>query len=446
MSGMVVPEFMRQHMDSQGNTASQPPSSHYTRSVGSEEQKIYDHFLHAVQTESAEEILNRIRTLLVEGSSYEDRDVLSSLDRLVLSDSAYQDFQFILNRCAHILTNRWQGRPHTQSAVPQLIQVLKSKPTTPVDFTRSKANRRLRELLSQFQETEQFQALRRLSCVLEQNERAEKIESQQPLRSLIRRYPYLYPHCLVSDGSSPEDQNSIRSLQDQMQHNYELDLSQFVTYQVRRSSSHNRGDRLLHPVTNPTLLEETDLTEALKHFTGKVSQGCTHRDLAERFLIQSQYRQQTFKGFKGDLYEYLIDAVEPEYGRRQFNNQLHQTLDNILPDNDGSEFNEFLLLRTCSQLLNFLIVQSPTQPKHFVFVDLISNLGPMQTTSLLLKLVLICRKVRPYLEKRLSILFNHYECHSQGSVQWLVMAMEHLNIALSTNFGKVNLALVNSLA
>ena len=109
-------------MDSQGNIA--PPSSHYTRSVGSEEQKIYDHFLKAVQSESAEEILNRIRTLLVEGSSYDDRDVLSCLDRLVLSDSAYQDFQFILNRCAHILTNRWQGRPHTQSAVPQLIQVI----------------------------------------------------------------------------------------------------------------------------------------------------------------------------------------------------------------------------------------------------------------------------------------------------------------------------------
>jgi hypothetical protein len=432
-------------MDSFQGNPSQAPASHYTRSVGAEEQKIYDHFLKSVQTESAEQILDRVRSLLIEGSTYEDREVLESLDRLVLSDNAYQDFQFILNRCAHILTNRWQGRPHTQSAVPHLVQTLGSAPTTPVDFTRSKANRRLRELIRQFQETEQFQALRRLSCVLEETP-SETIVSQQPLRTLIRRYPYLYPHCLVSDGSSPEDQKSVRALQDQMQRNYELDLSQFVTYQVRRSANYNRGDRQLHPVSNPTLLPDDDLTEALKLFTGKVSQGCTHRDLAERFLIQSQYRQQTFKGFKGDLYEYLIDAVEPEYGGRQFNNQLHQTLQGILPDNDGSDFNEFLLLRTCSQLLNFLIVQSPTHPKHFVFVDLISNVGPMQTISLLLKLVLICRKVKPYLEKRLSILFNHYESHTQGSVQWLVMAMEHLNIALSTNFGKVNLALVSSLA
>ena len=432
-------------MDSQGKPSlNQPPSSHYTRLVGSEEQKIYDHLLKAIQSESSDKILDRVRALLIEGSSYDDREILLSLDRLVLSDTASQDFQFILNRCVHILTNRWQGRPQSQSAVPQLISILESTPTTQIDFTRSKANRRLRDLTRQFQDTDQFQALRRLSCVLEQN--GTKLENQQPLRTLIRRYPYLYPHCLVSDGSTPEDQKSVRSLQEKMQHNYELDLSQFVTYQVRRSATtHQRGDRALHPVANPTLLPDSDLTEALKQFTGKISNGCTHRDLAERFMIHSHYQQQTFKGFKGDLYEYLIDSVEPEYGRRQFNNQLHQTLQEILPDNDGSEFNEFLLLRTCSQLLNFLIVQSPTQPKHFVFVDLLSNLGPIATTSLLLKLVLICRKVRPYLEKRLSILFNHYECHTQGSVQWLVMAMEHLNIALSTNFGKVNLALVNSL-
>ncbi len=432
-------------MDSQGKPyINHPPTSHYTRLVGSEEQRIYDHLLNVIQSENPDEILDRVRALLIEGSSYNDREILLSLDRLVLSDSAFQDFQFILNRCVHILTNRWQGRPHCQSAVPQLISLLESTPTTPIDFSRSKANRRLRDLTQQFRDTDQFQSLRRLSCVLEQN--STTLENQQPLRTLIRRYPYLYPHCLVSDGSTPEDQKSVRSLQEKMQHDYEVDLSKFVTYQVRRSATtHHRSDRALYPVANPTLLPDADLNEALKQFTGKISNGCTHRDLAERFMIHSQYQQQTFKGFKGDLYEYLIDSVEPEYGRCQFNNQLHQTLRGILPDNDGSEFNEFLLLRTCSQLLNFLIVQSSTQPKHFIFVDLLSNLGPILTTSLLLKLVLICRKVKPYLEKRLSILFNHYECHTQGSVQWLVMAMEHLNIALSTNFGKVNLALVNSL-
>lgn len=421
-------------------------SSRYHRLISQDEQRLYDHLLHVVQTENCEQVLDRIQSLLVDGSSYPDREILQSLDQIVLTESSAQEFQFILNRCLHIITNRWQGRPQTQAAIPQLVSLLESRSTRPTDFMRSRANRQLRELVSQFQGTEQFHALRRLSIVLNVPP-AEAKSGEQPLGTLIQRYPYLYTHCLVSEGSSVEDQQSVRVLQDKMQRQYELDLSQFVTYQVRQAARQSRPaapNRPTYSVPNPTFLDEPQLCNALKQFTGKVRNGCTHKDLAHRFLIHNT-DQRSFRHFKDDLYEYLIDAVDPEYGRRQFNNQLYQQLQQTLPDNDRSPFNEFLLLRTCSQLLNFLIVQSPNQPKHFVFVDLLSNLGAVNTTSLLLKLVLLCRKVKPYLEKRFSILFSHYESYSQNSVEWLVMAMEHLNIALSTNFGNMNLALVHSL-
>lgn len=436
---------MGQSLSQQGSTSVTDQPGRYYRLVTQEEQKLYDHLLSVVQTESADQVLDRIRNLIIEGTSYPDRDITRSLDQIVLTESSAQEFQFILNRCCHILTNRWQGRPTTQYAIPQLISILESSPAKPTDFTRSKANRQLRELVQQFQGTDQFSALRRLSRVLEQQNIVPEPENQ-PLGTLIRRYPYLYPHCLVTEGSSVEDQQSVRTLQTSMQHRYELDLSQFVTYQVRRSarSLQSQAARTHYAVPNPTFLDEPQLCAALKQFTGKVRNGCTHKDLANRFLVHNT-DQKSFGHFKDDLYEYLIDAVDPEYGRRQFNNQLYQQLRVILPDNDRSDFNEFLLLRTCSQLLNFLIVQSPNQPNHFVFVDMLSNLGAINTTSLLLKLVLLCRKVKPYLEKRFSILFNHYESHTQNSVHWLVMAMEHLNIALSTNFGGMNLALVNSL-
>ncbi len=438
---------MGQELSQQGTTPSPTNQlGRYHRLVTQEEQKLYDHLLAIVQTENPDQVLDRIRNLMIEGTNYPDREIMKSLDQIVLTDSSAQEFQFILNRCFHILTNRWQGRPSTQAAIPHLISLLESSPTRPTDFTRSRANRQLRELVQDFQGTEQFSALRRLSLVLTQQNAVPEPETQ-PLGTLIRRYPYLYPHCLVSEGSSIEDQQSVRALQNDMQHRYELDLSQFVTYQVRqsnRSPRQNEAPRTHYAVPNPTFLDEPQLCAALKQFTGKVRNGCTHKDLANRFLVHNT-DQKSFRHFKDDLYEYLIDAVDPEYGRRQFNNQLYQQLRVTLPDNDRSDFNEFLLLRTCSQLLNFLIVQSPNQPNHFVFVDMLSNVGAINTTSLLLKLVLLCRKVKPYLEKRFSILFNHYEAHTQNSVQWLVMAMEHLNIALSTNFGSMNLALVNSL-
>jgi hypothetical protein len=56
--------------------------------------------------------------------------------------------------------------------------------------------------------------------------------------------------------------------------------------------------------------------------------------------------------------------------------------------------------------------------------------------------VLLCRKVKPYLERRLSILFSHYEGYSRETVQWLVLALENVNVALSTNFGTVDLSFI----
>ncbi|HEY9890191.1 MAG TPA: hypothetical protein V6D02_17420, partial [Candidatus Obscuribacterales bacterium] len=102
--------------------------------------------------------------------------------------------------------------------------------------------------------------------------------------------------------------------------------------------------------------------------------------------------------------------------------------------------NDFLVIRTCSQLLNFLVLESPGKPQHFVFIDLINNLGPLLTTGLLLKIVLLCRKVKPYLERRFSILFSHYETVSQNNVEWLVKMFENLNVALSVNFGTTDIS------
>ncbi|NET47941.1 MAG: hypothetical protein F6K09_04275 [Merismopedia sp. SIO2A8] len=93
-------------------------------------------------------------------------------------------------------------------------------------------------------------------------------------------------------------------------------------------------------------------------------------------------------------------------------------------------------------MLNFLVVDNAKCPQHFVFVDLITNLGPIKAMGLLLRIVLFCSKVRPYLERRCSILFSHYETSDQTAVRWLVYALETLNIALVTNFGNLDLSLV----
>jgi hypothetical protein len=271
----------------------------------------------------------------------------------------------------------------------------------------------------------------------------------KPLITLIPRYPYLYEHCLLGEEYTSEHQQTVRQIQAQVQKKFEIDLSQYVTYQVRRaqilkSTSEVELNRILRPVKNPTLLSEPDLNDSLKHFVGKVEGEYTYNDLAKNFLNHSRHTP-CFAAFKDDLYEYLISSLDMEYGR-QFNERLYTHLKNTLTNCDYQKLDEFLLVRTCSQLLSFLVAESPARPQHYTFVDLITNQGTTLTTGLLLKIVLLCRKVKPYLEKRFAILFNHYESATTSGIQWLVQSLEKLNIALSIHFGSVDLSYINQIS
>ena len=101
---------------------------------------------------------------------------------------------------------------------------------------------------------------------------------------------------------------------------------------------------------------------------------------------------------------------------------------------------EFLKMRTYSQLFNYLIVESPRNPNHLVFMDMISNMGTTKTIGLLLQIVLLCGKVKPYIEKRFSILFDHYESFSSDGAAWLVRSLEKAHIAFSVNFGNLDMS------
>ncbi|HEY9648457.1 MAG TPA: hypothetical protein V6C88_18910 [Chroococcidiopsis sp.] len=419
-------------------------TSRYTRQIGPAEQQIYDHLLRCVEQESPSDLIDRFHALFIDGSTYSDAEIAAALDAVISSKTAVEDFRYVLNRCCHILINRWQTRPQSQSAIPELINLFdgvhgKASP----GVYRSRSSRRLKELTSQFRETEQYHTLCRLSKVMSE---AIEASTNQQLGGLIRRYPYLYEHCLLSEDSTLEQQSTIRQIQASNQRQFEIDLSQYVTYRVRQNqfAKGQLTERQLHaikPVSNPTLLEDRELGLAIKHYVGKIDGSNTHRDLARNFIARSSYTP-SYSAFKDDLYQYILSTVDPSYGKQQFNKQLYLQLKNTFPDSDSQPISDFLIVRTCSQLLNFLVVDSPSCPNHFVFIDLMTNLGPILTTGLLLKILLLCRKVKPYLERRFSILYNHYESYNRDIVQWLINALEHLNIALSTNFGAVDLSFI----
>lgn len=420
-------------------------TAYQNRSISPQEQALYDHLLAHAEHESPHSLTQRFQSLFIDGAGYPDRNIVATLDDILSSQEVEQYFHYVLNRCCHILINRWQGRPHLQPAIPALIRLLEEGTDKRVnEFSRSRQVRKLREIVSGFTETEQYLTLKRLALLIENSDKATS-DANQPLGTLIQRYPYLYEQYVVNEDSPEEHQHNIRRIRAEAQHKFEVNLSHYVTYRVRRARLQKQvtaPERLqrLRSVDNPTLLSDQELVASLNQFSGKVENGRTYSDSARLFLQQNQ--TVSFREFKRELYYYLTSAVTPSCGGHKFNRLLEQQLAQTLPQNDDQPLNDFLMVRTCSQLLGFLVVDSPRSLHHFVFIDLINNLGPLATTGLLLKVVLLCQKVKPYLERRFSILFGHYETATQNSVSWLVKVLENLNVALSLTFGSIDLSIL----
>jgi hypothetical protein len=403
------------------------------------EQIVYEHFLHVVKTEKPTQVLERFRSLFIEGVSYTDARIWATIETLAFEKTAEQNFPLVVNRCCYILVNYWQMQPAGHAPVAGLVEMLSN--LNDVRMTYSRVVRRLRQLLQIFLQSEDYIKLKRLNTVLNGNTSRKNTIAEQPLGTLITRYPYLYAHTLVSEERTQENVETIKRVQRDLRSQQETNLSHYLTYQVRRSRIKAQLGRdaanNLPAVDNPTLLSTKELGMAFGQFAGKAEGNASYQDLSRGFVSHLEM-QPIVKTFKGDLYDYIVSGVDLSYGKRSFNDRLYKTIYSISPDRDYQRLDEIALLRTCTHVLNHLVVESPSNPQHFVFMDMISNLGSVFTTGLLLKIVLICQKVKPLLESRLSILFNHYESSQCKGVPWLVKSLENWNVAGAIHFGKMD--------
>ncbi len=423
------------------------------KSTKAEQEYLYDHFLYYTQEEEPDEVIRRFRYLFIKATGYDDNHARLALEKIVMAENANTEFPLFLNRCCHIIINRWQLNPDLKLEIPLLVAELEQ--ALPPGSATSRSSKKLRRLVKDFQTTEQYTKLQRLARLInlspEGRARLQRVEIvETSVGDLIERYPYLHQHCLVSEDSTEEFQQTVQTIQTKLQRDYEVNLTQYITYRVRMVQTVRKykaanqtkiPKKLLKPIKNPTLLSDRELDRALSHYMGKVEKNYSYRDLSQNFLTQTT-QVRSYKDFKDDLYEYIISGIDPNYGKRRFNDKLHQCLQNTLPDFHDRQLNEFLMLRTCSQLFKFLVADGKINPNHSQYLDLITYLGETQAVGLLLKLVLVCGKLKPYLESRFSILFSHYEAATESGVPWLIKSLENLQVAFSIHFGKADVSLL----
>ena len=417
---------------------SQPPIAGIAYNVTDEEQRIYDHWLSLVDREKPDILIDRFCQLFIIGISYPEQEIKEALDRICYAIEHESNFKYILNRCCTILINNWSKKKQHKN-IANLVRLFDEKNHPSEILTSlSPVGKRLQELRRLFTQSEEFEQLRCWQTIDEPKQDDFCLETI-PLIQLIERSPFLYPHFLASHNISPEEQKEIR----QQRHQYSAKILDYLS---------NRKKQIILP-PNPTILTYEQLEKACKEFIGEVEDSRTYKEVSHLFLNQLRDRAYSYREFKCYLYQYLISNIKSHDARPHLYKQLdrfYKRLDCQLAET-FSESNDrlldnILLKKTCHQLLEFLVA-SPSDPKNFaLFMDLTGCLGTTKTMGLLLKIALLSHGVKPSLntdlETRFFVVFKYYE-NQNIDLQlkdWLVKILGNLNVALATNFSKVDVS------
>lgn len=401
-------------------------SSNQEATASELEDQLYKHLQQCRQQEPPDTVLERFRDLFIYADDYSEsyiREVLVELTNRPYSD---REFKYTLNRCSYTLINPWATQPKDHWAIPALVELFEEVPTAP---TRSAETQRIRALSRRFTKTEQYAALRRFANLVDDGtEDVKAAIAEQPVAKQLKHYPFLYDNSLLTKDSDQHQKNQVGQLRQDAEVKLGVQLARYCNQR-----KHSVG----MPLPNPTRLPDPELEEALAYYTGKVEGNRSHRDLAQMFRTYSK-TVRSFRDFKEEFLEYLLSPLadaDPRFVNNHFGRSLRQYLRDTLQDFDGQRLSDFIVITTCQKLLNFLVVQGRQQPVFRRFWHLLHEVGHTLTIGLLLRIVLFCSAVKPWLENRITVLFNHHERCNCKDVPWLLKTLEHTNVALLTNFG-----------
>ena len=403
-------------------------SSNHPAASAELESHLYSHLQQCRQNEKPDTVIERFRQLFIQAEDYEDPLVWEALIELAHHPQSDREFKYTLNRCSYTLINPWYTQPREHWAIPALVQLFEDVPEVPVA---EYPTQRIQELTLSFKRTEQYAALRNFANLFDEEVvNSGAVFDHQLVGKQLKRYPFLYDSSLLTKDSDNHQKTYVGELRRGAEVQIGIKLARYCDKNQRGVDSR---------ILNPTCLSQAELRQALNYYTGKVEGNRSHRDLAQMFRTYSR-TVRSFRDFKEEFLEFLLAPladVDPRFVNNNFGRALRQYLRDTLQDFDGQRLNDFIVITTCQKLLNFLVVEGRQQPIFRRFWQLLHEVGHTLTVGLLLRIVLFCTSVKPWLENRLAVLFNHHEKYACKDVPWLVDTLEHVNVALTTNFGKV---------
>ena len=433
------------------------------KSVDQESDIIYDYLLDCASNESCQLVIREFKNLFIQGKNKEVK-VTKALNKIIVSPLGQQQFNQIFTHCFYIVLNCWVVKPESLACVSELFNLIEiSNKSSSYDRFR----KQLIKLISDYKQSSEYLKLRATIAIINVGENhhsnnAVLIKSggsdeiaqgeehnKETINSYLNRYTFLYEYLAPPNPEFEQLDQFIKSRQASLSQDFEIKLSRHILYryrlkQVAKMKLLSKGaGKVITKVNSPSLLSERAFRVALKQYISKVYHQQTILERSQKFIAGNQVRN-SYYVFKQDLYSFLTEDIKPRNSSYQFEQKLKNKINTIFAQSDQKPINSPLILQTCRQLFSFLIADINLANNPQKFANLVANLGTAQAVKILIKIVLICPESKADLEKKIFVIVNHYQLHKIQDAPWVIKTLEHLLIAFSIYFGKIDISLAKS--
>ena len=412
---------------------------------------VYQYLHYRAATQSPEEVIQEFQNLFQQGKN-QNIQVTKALGEVILSEQ----FNEFLSNCFYTIINCWSNTLESRFYADKLLDTLD------VISSQKSLDRRRQKLLRQiesYRESSSYLQLKTIIAIVkpqtssEYNLKSSLItdgvsnSNSIEVNSCLVRYPYLYKCFLPQSDRFNRLKLAIEQLAKERQQEFEFLLSKYIIYRFRLKQLAKMkllakgAGKIITKADSPSLLSQKAFKIALQQYIGKIDNQITVLQRSRSFIAKNNLRN-SYQEFKQDLHCFLTSNITPRNSNYQFDRLLDRQLKEIFPQSDAKPLNRSLILQTCRKLFSFLIID-PTQPsKPDRLSELITNLGTAQAMLILVKITLICPESKPDLEQKIYSLITHYQQESIQNAVWLIKSLEHLLIAFSIYFGKIDVPIV----
>ncbi|OUC12274.1 MAG: hypothetical protein B0A82_23450 [Alkalinema sp. CACIAM 70d] len=378
------------------------------RTIQLAQQTIYQFLLEIVRKWPPEEVLLEFKRLFLYHVDSVSASAINALYDLVLSNNE-EEFRNTIKRSCYILVNNWDAARRYR-AIQDLIEAFQEQ--FPRD-TISPTLGRLRYWVDNFRHSQDYADLKLFAS------RYDPQQADQDGPWAKRYTAYLLVPQYVDLNNPIEQREAARAMAQQLRDQFKFELAMYVA----RSQAKQSTDR---PLKNPTVLGD-DVLRLIKTIVAKRG-SYSYPNLANIFL--NQVRQVSYREFKLSLRKYLVFSIESNDFSRMLQTRLTEKLDPLYEEHHNEPLTDAMLLRTCNRVIDYLTTETHNEPSS-LFALLLSQGNPMTLVIALLKLVLVSRNSRVYLETRIADLIRYYENFPEEDCHWVVNFLEIFNVTFT---------------